>query len=267
MAYNHSFVFQFEEQYDSRWIYEYMRDHWRDSFLYSAVYATVVFIGKKWMENRPRYELRPYLAAWSSILAVFSIFGAIRTVPELIFAVKFYGLEYSLCVPSHFEGVTGFWCCLFAISKVYELGDTIFIVLRKQQLIFLHWYHHITVLIYVWYMYAAQNGFGRWFMGMNYTVHSVMYSYYALRAMRFHIPKGVSMLITLMQLGQMFVGFAVTYWSYQLNMKGICSQVDSPMKYGMIMYGTYFILFAHFFYINYIVEKPKGDMEAGKKKS
>ena len=49
-------------------------------------------------------------------------------------------------------------------SKLPELGDTLFIVLRKQQLIFLHWYHHITVFIYVWYSYAGHTAPGRWFM-------------------------------------------------------------------------------------------------------
>ena len=39
-------------------------------------------------------------------------------------------------------------------SKLPELGDTIFIVLRKQRLIFLHWYHHITVFVYCWYSYG-----------------------------------------------------------------------------------------------------------------
>ncbi|XP_033738687.1 elongation of very long chain fatty acids protein 6-like [Pecten maximus] len=270
-VYNHSFVFQFEKKYDQSWFQDYMHRHWQDSFIYSTVYVLVVFCGKKWMENRPRYDLRPYLATWSAILGIFSIFGAIRTVPELITSVRDYGMEYSLCVPSYFEGVTGFWCFMFAVSKVYELGDTIFIVLRKQQLIFLHWYHHITVLIYVWYMYPANLGFGRWFMGMNYAVHSIMYTYYALRAMKFQVPKFISIVITLLQLSQMITGFTVTYLTYQLNQRGIkCSQTEQPIKYGMIMYGTYFILFAHFFYTNYILEKPKvrtADITDGKKKS
>ena len=70
------------------------------------------------------------------------------------------------------------------LFQVPELGDTIFIVLRKQKLIFLHWYHHITVLIYCWYSFSQYTAPARWFVVMNFVVHSIMYTYYAFRALR-----------------------------------------------------------------------------------
>ena len=85
--------------------------------------------------------------------------------------------------------VVAFWSSLFKISKIIELGDTVFIVRRKQPLIFLHWYHHITVLVYTWYGYTIRTSSGRWYLAMNYTVLSVMYSYYAMRALKYRTRK------------------------------------------------------------------------------
>ena len=36
--------------------------------------------------------------------------------------------------------VMAFWTWMFTMSKIAELGDTAFIILRKQNLIFLHWW-------------------------------------------------------------------------------------------------------------------------------
>lgn len=235
-----------------------MTQHWADSFIYSIVYLMIIFGGKYVMSKRRRYDLRPYLALWSGLLAIFSILGTMRTLPEFISAIRNHGLQYSICDPSYFEGVTSIWCFLFTVSKLLELGDTVFIVLRKQPLIFLHWFHHITVLIYVWYSYPQKIAIGRWFMTMNYVVHSIMYSYYTLKAMRFRIPKGISMVITFLQLGQMIAGLLVNIWSYQIKQNGTyCGQSYTNIRYAVAMYCSYFVLFAHFFYTTYIMEKPK----------
>ena len=54
----------------------------------------------------------------------------------------------------------------------------------------------------------------RWYIVMNYAVHSCMYSYYAFRAMGIRLPKLLAMFITLSQISQMIMGFYVTYYSY-----------------------------------------------------
>ncbi|XP_064632785.1 very long chain fatty acid elongase 6-like [Lineus longissimus] len=257
-------VFDFEK----KWLSEtepsfmnWMLKNWTMCFIYSLVYIAIVHCGRMYMENRPRYELRPALTMWSAILGAFSLMGAIRTWPELIYSIYEHGVQHSVCSPSYFyDPVTAFWSFMFTVSKVYELGDTMFIVLRKQQLIFLHWYHHVTVLIYVWYSYTERTAPGRWFMVMNYTVHAFMYTYYALRAMRVRIPKWVNIFITAMQLSQMIIGCTLNVWIYQIKERGeTCHQSNENLQYSFVMYMSYFGLFAHFFYTTYMVKKEPTD--------
>ena len=66
---------------------------------------------------------------------------------------------------------------------------------------------HICSTSVVWYTFrysymAFKSGFSRWGMLMNYFVHSFMYTYYTLRAMKIHVPKPVAMMITTMQIAQ-----------------------------------------------------------------
>merc|ERR1719317_679457 len=72
-------------------------------------------------------------------------------------------------------------------------------------LIFLHWYHHATVSVYCWWMCGNQLPGGVVFMTVNIFVHSVMYTYYALRAAGVRIPKKIAVSITSIQIVQMVV--------------------------------------------------------------
>ena len=42
----------------------------------------------------------------------------------------------------------------------------------------------MTVLIYAWYSFSEYSAQARWFIVMNYLVHSVMYTYYALKSIK-----------------------------------------------------------------------------------
>ena len=118
------------------------------------------------MSTRPKMEIRGVLTLWNTTLALFSIMGALRTWPEFLHVLSEHGIYHSLCIPRYTvyntkqgdqksllkysslislcsfiekDRVAGYWTFMFVMSKVPELGDTIFIVLRKQPLIFLHW--------------------------------------------------------------------------------------------------------------------------------
>lgn len=253
---NYSYVFNFESDFIHQETRTWMAENWTIAFYYVGIYMVLVFGGQYLMQSRPRFELRGVLSAWNTILAAFSIMGACRTVPEFLHTLTHYGLFHSVCVPSFIEQdkVSGFWTWMFVLSKLPELGDTLFIVLRKQPLIFLHWYHHITVLLYSWFSYTEYTSSARWFIVMNYCVHAVMYSYYALRSMGYSPPKAFAMVITALQLTQMIIGCAINIWAHNLLKYGQseCHISSINIKLSIAMYFSYFVLFARFFYKAYM---------------
>merc|ERR1719253_1290894 len=183
-----------------------------------------------------------------------------RTVPHLVYNLYAFSFEDTLCKPPTFMyglGATGMWVQLFIFSKIPELFDTLFIVLRKKPLIFLHWYHHITVLLFCWHSYVTHSTTGLYFATMNYSVHFIMYGYYFLIVYKWvpkWFPPGI---ITIAQISQMVVGVAVTVYSiYLLKTRRDCSVSSENLLAGGLMYFSYFLLFVHFAIERYFL-KPR----------
>uniref|UniRef100_T1IN62 Elongation of very long chain fatty acids protein n=1 Tax=Strigamia maritima TaxID=126957 RepID=T1IN62_STRMM len=214
------------------------------------------------MQTRRAFELRSALVVWNWSLALFSIFGVYRCLPEIIYEWHTYGFEYTVCdnTQTMVNPIYQVWGWLFGLSKVVELGDTAFIVLRKKKLVFLHWYHHVTVLVYTWYTGQQIAPTSRWFVLMNLMVHSAMYSYFALMAMKFKIPRFVAMMITTAQLLQMVGGLYVNWRTYSAIISSRhCDTVLWNIQISMMMYASYWLLFAVLFYDRYLrtQKRPK----------
>lgn len=251
---NYSVVFNFEKNFDGSFKRKWMKNNWHQAFYYSAAYVILVFVGQAIMRTRQPFQLRKLLCLWNICLCLFSTVGALRTLPELIHIVRKFGFTQSVCNPSYLDDsqVTSFWTWLFVMSKLPEFLDTAFIVLRKQKLIFLHWYHHAVTYLFAWYNYAHQVAPCRWFITINFSVHAVMYGYFALRAMKIKVFRSFAMMITLSQIIQMLIGCWVIYWSYKMYLKGNeCTVTEGTTRAGFIMYISYFILFSKFFYDSY----------------
>ena len=241
----------------------WMKSHWYYGFIISFFYVLVIFGLKLFMRNRKAYKLRKVLILWNAGLAIFSILGALRNLPEFMYILTEKGLEYSTCTETNSYGVTGFWAWLFILSKAFELFDTVLLILRKRELIFLHWYHHITVLLYVWYFMDEFPSNSRWFSTINYFIHSIMYSYYTIMALKvIHMPKIISMMITSLQIVQMAIGVFINYKTYQYKVIGKACGVSYENIYmTYLMYASYFYLFLKFFLDKYMKKKDSSTCE------
>lgn len=248
-----------EERFNQTAAINYMLDVRHYSVYISAFYVFTIFGIQKFMKNRPKYNLRGPLMVWSLALCVFSFCGFWNVgLFHLRYLVE-RGWKGSVCDPLLVQKHVSLWSWLFCISKLPELIDTYFIVLRKQKLIFLHWYHHITVFVYCWYSYGEITNPQQWFVTMNYFVHSIMYLYFTIRASSiYRPPMWVNMFITSLQLLQMMVGVWVNLYVF-LNMRytpgWYCDgKVETTYVYvgsAFAMYASYFVLFVNFFYSVY----------------
>ncbi|RLN46921.1 hypothetical protein BBJ28_00003068 [Nothophytophthora sp. Chile5] len=271
------FPFEYEREWDISWEPDFCKDSMPIALSLCGVYLVLCFAGRWIMRDLKPFNLKVYvateravrpLALWNLGLATFSAIGASRTVPFLINTVYHRGVYHSVCAPPepHYgHGPVALWVMLFIFSKVPELMDTAFIVLRKKSLIFLHWYHHITVLLFCWHAFGSLSASGLYFVAMNYSVHAIMYFYYFLTAVGFR-PRWAR-LVTIFQLSQMVVGVAVCALNVYYMKQGMTCSVDPDnLKWGIIMYSSYFALFLKFFIERYFLHAPK-KQGASKKKN
>ena len=63
------------------------------------------------------------------------------------------GVPHDLIVRA--VAATGMAVHLFIISKLPELGDTLFLAIKGVDIGLLQWYHHCTVLTFCWHSYVT----------------------------------------------------------------------------------------------------------------
>jgi elongation of very long chain fatty acids protein 6 len=234
----------------------------------TLLYLGLVLYMPQVMDSRPPLKLKPAVALWNLVLTAFSIAGSLVCIPRLLFIIQNKSMFSSLCGSSrdHYsDGRIGFWVAAFLLSKIPELMDTVFLVLQKKDVIFLHWFHHVTVMLYCWHAYIMQMPTGLWFATMNYFVHSIMYLYYFLTAIGARaVVKPIAPLITALQLVQMVAGITITILGHMWTSAGVCNADPINSRLGLAMYTSYFVLFALLFKKLYLTKKPRG--AAGKEK-
>jgi len=257
------FNFPFEKYHkveDGRWLFdftplrEFLETHPVIPYVAVTIYAFGCYFGQKYFKNREPLNWRGAMAMWNLFLAVYSGLTVLHGLPafHMFFSRSTRDL---LCVnPGDvWGGSSELWTQLFVLSKFAELFDTLFIVVHKKPLIFLHWYHHITVLVFTWVAYTEKTPSALFFGPINASVHTVMYFYYYLMAIK-RKPKWFNAIwITVFQLSQMVIGVTISLMSgYFFMTDEACAILPGTLIASFFMYGSYLYLFAEFFFNRYI---------------
>jgi len=247
--------------------------HWvPTSFGITIAYLAVVYLGQKWMETKSAVDGRAMnytLAAWNFAFSLFSGFAAYNLLPELYNSVRTMGFVGSYCYNSNYytDPTTGYWGWMFVMSKAPELGDTLFLIVRKKPVIFMHWYHHALTFLYAQITYSEMQAWCRWSLALNLTVHTIMYFYFAIRALEIRTPRYVAKFITTIQITQFIIScYIFTHLVYIKITASVpnCLASWNVLSLGAMMYLSYLYLFAQFFYKAYIVNRHPG-RSVGKK--
>eukprot|EP01001_Neometanema_parovale_P008450 NODE_4728_length_1025_cov_122.586475_g4524_i0.p1 GENE.NODE_4728_length_1025_cov_122.586475_g4524_i0~~NODE_4728_length_1025_cov_122.586475_g4524_i0.p1 ORF type:complete len:271 (-),score=46.63 NODE_4728_length_1025_cov_122.586475_g4524_i0:157-969(-) len=264
------FFDQWLADWDCHDTWEFSKAHLEVPVICGLMYVMVVF-GTPLLLKKP-IPMKPLFALWNLMMSAFSICGLSVALPYVYKTATTKGMHYMVCSDDLMwgghkassgaacYGSMGFFMTAFMLSKIPELGDTLFLVLQGKPVMFLHWYHHLSVMIASWYAYSTAIPTAPLFATMNYGVHSIMYFYFGVS----QYTKALNVFrqpITCLQLVQMVFGMLFTAMSgYHHFTTGDCTKVYLTTHYyewNMALYGSYFLLFAKLYYDNYVAKKKR----------
>jgi len=227
-------------------------------------YYVMILVLQRIMKDRKAISLKPLFALHNGMLSFLSLILLLLIFENLI-PLWSGGLWYSICTFEIYPNYYNLHLLYYInyLFKYYELLDTVFLILSKKDLEFLHWYHHSMTL---WLTYSQLYGKStvQWIpITLNLTVHVLMYYYYCRAALgtqiwwkkyltSFQITQFFLDLIAVFYCGvSFFIGEYYSHLGYGIS----CNASLGAVTIGTYILSSYFILFIHFYIKTY--NKPR----------
>ncbi|KAG9236692.1 elongation of fatty acids protein-like protein [Amylocarpus encephaloides] len=234
-----------------------------------VTYYVVILGGRELMRNRPAFKLNGPFMIHNFYLTSISATLLALFIEQLVPTLANHGLFYTIC------DVKGGWTpplvilyYLNYLTKYLELIDTVFLVLKKKPLTFLHCYHHGATALLCYTQLIGLTSVSWVPITLNLMVHVVMYWYYfqSARGIRIWWKKYITILQIIqfvIDLGFVYFAsytyFTSTYFQWMPN-AGNCAGEEFAAFSGMGILSSYLVLFISFYFATYKKDgkKPKG---------
>jgi elongation of very long chain fatty acids protein 4 len=154
--------------------------------LIAVGYFCMIYMLSKYMKYCVPYQLKRPMLIYNNaqiLLNIYMVYG--------LSAVISYPNIYGINIP--YTSNLRYFVYIHYLSKYLDYFDTVFIILRgkeKQQLSYLHVYHHSTIgIIWGFLLYQGHgNGTAAFGCFINSVIHLIMYSHYLYTSLGYNNP-------------------------------------------------------------------------------
>lgn len=215
----------------------------------------VRFLGPQWMKSRPAYDLKWPIRIYNVTMSLINLYVFYRTSILTKFGLNYFGCKQVGTLKEDNELVQVAF--LYFATKLVELLDTVFFILRKKynQASNLHVFHHSFIAVCVWiYFKVAPGGSSVLFPYLNVGIHTIMYGYYFLATFK-SMQKSLWWKRHLTEAQMLQFTLSMVHFSFQ----GLssCEYPPALAIIGFIFNFVFLVLFLDFYYHSYIKKKQQ----------
>ncbi|GMS93372.1 hypothetical protein PENTCL1PPCAC_15547 [Pristionchus entomophagus] len=250
-----------QEEFDYHRAGKWMDDHVIFTLQAVFLYLVSIFSIQHMMRSRDPFKLQMPVAVWNFSIALLSGVCATIMAPEFVNSVFCKGFDASLCSTREevYSGMNGWAVFILLFSRLPEFIDTLFIVLKKQPLLFIHYYHHAFTLWFAWSTYTMFAPSFRHAIFINACIHTVMYSYYFFTTLKIRPPPFVAKCITIAQIVQfIYIFYALIHHTILTVILNVPCQTNTT---GLVL-SWYMDLSYLYLFIDFYTNKYKGSKKA-----
>ncbi|KAI1319445.1 hypothetical protein EDD11_004022 [Mortierella claussenii] len=242
----------------------------KEVVMWTITYFIVIFGGRQIMKGQEAFKLKYPFILHNFLLTIASGTLLALFIENLVPILARHGLFYAICNSGAWTQRLELLYYLNYLVKYWELADTVFLVLKKKPLEFLHYFHHSMTMILCFVQLGGYTSVSWVPITLNLTVHVLMYYYYMRSAAGVRI--WWKQYLTTLQIVQFvldlgfiyfcsYTYFAFTYFPWAPN-AGKCAGTEGAALFGCALLSSYLLLFINFYRLTYNA-KVKAAKERG----